>query len=75
MMDLNHLIFYFEIIKILLVEMNIWQKLVVLFVLIACLFEDVMAAKKQAKKPVQKSKPTKKTTHKKKVVEEEEEEE
>lgn len=50
--------------------MNIWQKLVLLFVLIACLFEDVMAAKKQAKKPVKKAKPVKKTSSKKKVVEE-----
>lgn len=50
--------------------MNIWQKLVLLFVLIACLFEEVVGAKKQAKKVVQKPKPTKKTSSKKRVVEE-----
>lgn len=38
--------------------MNVWQKLILLIVLIACIFEEV-AAKKATKKPVKSSKPTK----------------
>jgi hypothetical protein len=45
--------------------MNIWQKLVLLLVLIACLFEEVVGAKKQAKKPVAKKTESKKSNKKK----------
>ena len=50
--DFKSFNFLFTNYKDIIISMNIWQKLVLLLVLIACLFEEVVSAKKQAKKPV-----------------------
>jgi len=54
--------------------MNIWNKLVLLVLVLACLLEQVMTAPKKAAKPAPKPAPAKSTGKGKKAKVEEEEE-